>query len=124
MTAFGRNTAVRVRFSEETPVAWHPASIPGSGHVVGVDAGCVVIADYVGYSSMTRREKAAAFERFTVTAPPATLELSLGGVDVGLAADSGYGDGSYPGTGVKTRTARWHSSSSTSWCSLPRTTTG
>ncbi|WP_435735338.1 DUF4241 domain-containing protein [Cellulosimicrobium sp. PMB13] len=96
VTAFGRNAAARVRFSDETPVAWHPASIPGSGHVVGVDAGCVVVADYVGYSAMTRREKAAAYDRFTTAARPAALELPLGGADSGLALDSGYGDGSYP----------------------------
>ncbi|MBP1325919.1 hypothetical protein JOF28_001151 [Leucobacter exalbidus] len=96
VTAFGRNAAVRVRFSDQTPVAWHPASIPGSGHVVGVDAGCVVIADYVGYASMTRRDKAAAFDNFTAIERPATLEFSLGDAGVGFAADSGYGDGSYP----------------------------
>ncbi|MFT4233052.1 MAG: DUF6357 family protein [Leucobacter sp.] len=96
VTAFDRNAAVRVRFSEEEPVSWHPASLPGSGHVIGVDAGCVCIVDYVAYAEMTPREKAAAFDRFTEAPRPAVLEFSLGGADAGIACDSGYGDGSYP----------------------------
>jgi len=97
VTAFGRNAAVRVRFTDEAPVSWHPASLPGSGHVFGVDAGCACIVDYVGYSTMTRREKTAAYDRFCAVERPATLEFPLGGgADAGIAVDSGYGDGGYP----------------------------
>lgn len=96
VTGFGRNAAVRVRFSEEMPVSWHPASLAEGGHVIGVDTGCVCIVDYVAYSTMTRREKAAAYERFTAAPRPAALEVPLGGTDVGLAFDSGFGDGGYP----------------------------
>lgn len=96
VTGFGRNAAVRVRFNEETPVSWHPASLAERDHVVGVDAGCVCIVDYVAYSTMTRRDKAAEFERFTAVSQPAVLEIPLGGNDVGLAVESGFGDGGYP----------------------------
>ena len=109
VTAFGRNAAVRVRFSDEVPVSWHPASLPGSGHVIGVDAGCACVVDYVSYSAMTRREKAAAYDRFTAAPRPAALEVPLGGGDSGLAFDSGYGDGSYPaywGVDAQGRTAQ------------------
>lgn len=107
--ADGRNAAVRVRFTKEPPVAWHPASLPQSGHVIGVDAGCVCLVDYVGYSEMTRREKAAAYGRFTAASRPAALEFVLGGKGTGIAVDSGYGDGSYPaywGIDAQGRTAQ------------------
>lgn len=93
---FGRNAAVRVRFSEMPPVSWHPAADPRGGHVIGVDTGTVCIVDYVAYAAMTRREKVAAYERFTEASRPAAAEIPLGGADVGLAFDSGYGDGGYP----------------------------
>lgn len=96
VTAFGRNAAVRVRFSDAVPVAWHPASLPGSGHVAGVDAGCICIVDYVGYSAMTRRDKAAAYDVFVAARRPAAQEFALSDTDRGIAFDSGYGDGSYP----------------------------
>ncbi|MFF7291930.1 DUF4241 domain-containing protein [Microbacterium sp. NPDC008134] len=96
VTAFGRNAAVRVLFSDRDPVAWHPASIPGSGHVIGVDAGCVCIVDYPAYASVSRRAKAAAFDRFIAAESPTAIEISLGAEEVGIAVDSGYGDGSYP----------------------------
>lgn len=96
VTGFGRNAAVRVRFSEQTPVEWHPASLPGSGHVIGVDAGCACIVDYVAYSVMSRRDKAAQFERFVTATRPVAFEVPLGETDRGLAFDSGFGDGSYP----------------------------
>ncbi|PPF46967.1 hypothetical protein C5B85_01425 [Pseudoclavibacter sp. AY1F1] len=96
VTAFGRNAAVRVRFSDAAPVTWIPASLPGSGHVVGVDAGCICIVDYVGYSDMTRRDKAAAYDAFSAAQTPAVQEFDLAGTDIGIAFDSGYGDGSYP----------------------------
>lgn len=96
VTAFGRNAAVRVRFSDSVPVAWHPASLPGSGHVVGVDAGCICIVDYIGYSAMSRRDKAAAYDAFVAAPRPAAQEFSLSDTDRGIAFDSGYGDGSYP----------------------------
>lgn len=109
VTAAGRNAAVRVRFTQEAPVSWHPASLPGGGHVMGVDAGCICIMDYVAYTAMTRREKAAAFGRFGGMSRPAAAEIPLDGTDVGIAADSGYGDGSYPaywGIDAQGRTAQ------------------
>lgn len=96
VTAFGRNAAVRVLFTESEPVAWHPASIPGSGHVIGVDAGCVCIVDYPAYAAVSRRSKAAAFDGFVAAERPVALTIPLGPVDAGIAVDSGYGDGSYP----------------------------
>ncbi|PWD52060.1 hypothetical protein C8046_16815 [Serinibacter arcticus] len=96
VTGFGRNAAVRVRFSDRVPVSWHPASLPAGGHVIGVDAGCGCIVDHVAYAAMTRRDKAAVYDRFTTAARPAVLEVPLGATDLGIAFDTGYGDGSYP----------------------------
>lgn len=96
VVGFGRNAAVRVLFSDVEPVAWHPASIPGSGHVIGVDAGCVCIVDYPAYAAMSRRAKASVFDEFAAVQRPAAAELPLGDDDAGIAVDSGYGDGSYP----------------------------
>lgn len=96
ITAFNRNAAVRVRFSSEAPVAWHPATPPSTGHVVGVDAGCICIVDYAGYSAMTRREKAGAFATFVAAPNPSVHEFATSAGDRGVAFDSGYGDGSYP----------------------------
>lgn len=96
VVAFGRNAAVRVRFSDAEPVDWHPASLPDSGHVIGVDAGCVCIVDYVGYASMSRRHKAAADSAYMAEYRPAAMVFPLPSGDVGVVADSGYGDGSYP----------------------------
>lgn len=108
VTAFGRNAGVRVRFSEEPSVSWYPASLPESGHVFGVDAGSACIVDYVSYSRMTRREKAAEYGHYTRASLPAAVEVSLG-EDVGIAVDSGFGDGSYPicwGLDAQGRTAQ------------------
>lgn len=96
VTGFGRNAAVRVRFSDHDPVAWHPAAIPGSGHVFGVDAGSACIVDHVAYASMTKRAKAARYAQFVAAPRPAAVEVSLDAGDTGIVVDSGYGDGSYP----------------------------
>lgn len=95
VTAFGRNAAVRVRFTDTDPVAWHPASIPGSGHVVGVDAGCVCLVDYPAYATLTHRAKAAVFDQLSTFERPAAMPVPLGD-SLGIAVESGYGDGSYP----------------------------
>lgn len=52
--------------------------------------------DFVAYAAMTRRVKAAAFQRFSAAERLAAIEVPLGGADVGIAVDSGNGDGSYP----------------------------
>ncbi|WP_433676981.1 DUF4241 domain-containing protein [Microbacterium gorillae] len=96
VTAFGRNAAVRIRFTDDQPVEWHPASLADSGHVVGVDAGCVCIVDYVGYASMSRRSKAAALTAFFAETRPCAMTFDLASGGIGVATDSGYGDGSYP----------------------------
>lgn len=96
VTAASRNAALRVRFSEQKPVAWYPASVAAGGHVFGVDAGNACIVDYPAYSAMSRRAKATQYRRFTTAQRPAALEVPLGGADVGVVAESGYGDGTYP----------------------------
>ena len=96
VTAFGRNAAVRIRFTDDQPVEWHPASLADSGHVVGVDAGCVCIVDYVGYASMSRRSKAAALTAFFAETRPCAMTFDLASGGIGVATDSGYGDGNYP----------------------------
>ncbi len=96
-TAYGRNTALRVLLSPAEPVAWHPAGTV-HGHVFGVDAGNLCVADYPSYAAVSRREK----ERVTdvlarTTDRPAVLPLTFGGEHaVGVVADSGWGDGAYP----------------------------
>ncbi|MFT3875834.1 MAG: DUF4241 domain-containing protein [Propioniciclava sp.] len=96
VTGFERNAAIRVRFSDEVPVSWHAASRTGGGHVFGVDAGCACVVDYVAYSEMTPRAKAAVFDQLTAAPLPAVFEFPLGNQNVGVAFDSGYGDGGYP----------------------------
>lgn len=97
VTAFGRNAAVRVRFSDETPASWHPASPPDTGHVISVDAGCVCVVDYAGYAGMTERAKERVYDKFTkLEGPAAASEFKVGRKNVGIACESGYGDGGYP----------------------------
>jgi hypothetical protein len=96
VTGFGLNAALRVRFTDRRPVAWHPASRVDSGNIVGVDAGCVCIVDYPAYAQMTPRTKAAAYDDFQRVPGPAVMDVPLGGGEVGIAADSGHGDGSCP----------------------------
>lgn len=78
VTAFGRNAAVRVRFDDQSPVAWCRATTAGqSENTVGVDAGCVCIVDYGAYLTMTPRDKDFALES-TLKAPrPAAVQFSL-----------------------------------------------
>lgn len=96
VTAFGRNAALRVRFGERMPVAWHPASMAGSGHVIGVDAGCVCIVDYPAYAQMSRRAKAEVLDDVLRAPHPVAIDVPLGRGDAGIVAESGHGDGSYP----------------------------
>ncbi|MCB9677713.1 MAG: DUF4241 domain-containing protein [Alphaproteobacteria bacterium] len=96
--AFGRNAAVRVRFSDAPVVAWHPADAASGGHVVGVDAANVAILDASAVLGVTAREKERAFDAWARDeAHPATRMLSLAGRDDGVIAASGWGDGAYPG---------------------------
>lgn len=97
VTGFGRNAALRVRFSDRMPVSWHPADLPtGPGHFFGVDAGSACIVDLAAYTTMSRRAKAAAFTEYMYAPSPSVQEVGLGPSDVGIVAESGYGDGQYP----------------------------
>lgn len=96
VTVAGRNAAVRVLFSEEAPASWHPARLPDSGHVFGVDSGSACIVDYPAYAAQTRRDKAAVWRTFGAAERPAAIEVPLPGGDRGIMVDSGTGDGSYP----------------------------
>lgn len=97
VTAFDRNAGIRVRIGDGEPVAWHPASLStGPGHVIGVDAGSACVVDYPAYAGMSRRAKAAAFDLFGHAERPAALPVTVDGADIGIAVESGYGDGSYP----------------------------
>lgn len=97
VTAFGRNAAVRVRFSESAPVTWKLANRAGQeSDTVGVDHGCICIADFAAYSAMTPREKNAAYGALDDAIRPKVLQFPLAGQNVGFACDSGWGDGSYP----------------------------
>jgi len=96
VTGFGLNAALRVRFTDRVPVTWHPATRPDQGNVIGVDAGCVCIVDYPAYAQMTPRAKAAVYDDSLRAPHPVVLDVPLGADEVGIAADSGHGDGSYP----------------------------
>lgn len=96
-TAFGRNLAVRVRFSDQKVVRWHPADMEDGGHVVGVDAGNVAIMDVAAIMTLNARDKERTLERYTEACQrPRSLMLSLVGTNDTVIADSGWGDGSYP----------------------------
>ena len=96
-TAFGRNLAVRVRFSAQEVVKWHPADMGDGGHVVGVDAGNVAIMDVAAIMTLNARDKERTLERYTEACQrPRSLMLSLVGTNDTVIADSGWGDGSYP----------------------------
>jgi hypothetical protein len=96
VTAFGRNAAVRVRFSEKAPVSWRLANRVGEENdMVGVDRGCICIVDFAAYSAMTPRDKNVAYEAFNEAPRPAVSQFPVGGSNVGFACDSGWGDGSY-----------------------------
>lgn len=92
----GRNAAVRVTFSPEAPTRWRPASIPGGGHVFGVDAGSACLVDYPAYAAQTRRDKAAMWRRFTEAEGPGAIEAPLPEGNRGIVVASGIGDGAYP----------------------------
>lgn len=97
ITAFGRNAAVRVRFTGETPVTWRAAEVAGrGGNDIGVDAGCVCLVDFAAYASMTPRAKAGALASVTEAERPVAVQFTAGVSNLGLVCDSGWGDGSYP----------------------------
>lgn len=58
VTAFDFNATVRVRFADEAAQSWRPAQTRAGGRdTVGVDHGCICIADFVAYASYdTSRE--------------------------------------------------------------------
>lgn len=98
-TVFGRNAALRLVLGPGEPVTWHPASVVGGGHVFGVDAGNLCLADYPSYAGVVRRDKERALDRLArETARPAVRGHAFGDDDrvTAVVADSGWGDGAYP----------------------------
>ncbi|XBB66578.1 DUF4241 domain-containing protein [Nocardioides sp. WV_118_6] len=98
-TAFGRNAALRLVIGPGEPVAWHPATVVGGGHVFGVDAGNLCLADYPSYAAVVRRDKEHALEQLArERARPAVRGHAFGDDDrvTAVVADSGWGDGAYP----------------------------
>jgi hypothetical protein len=97
-TAFGRNAALRVRFSEQQVVKWHPADLGADrGHVIGVDAGNAGILDVSALQTLNARDKQRKFDAYTYAAGrPRSLMLSLVGTNDAVVVDSGWGDGGYP----------------------------
>lgn len=96
--AFRRNAALRVRFSDQTVVKWHPADMgEDGGHVIGVDAGNAAIMDVSAIAKLNARDKERKFERYTYAAErPRSLMLSLAAANDTVVVDSGWGDGRYP----------------------------
>lgn len=96
--AFGRNAALRVRFSDQKVAQWHPADLgEDGGHVIGVDAGNAGIADVSALLTLNARDKERKFERYTYAAErPRSLMLSFVTANDAVVVDSGWGDGGYP----------------------------
>lgn len=96
VTAFDRNASVRVRFADEPAQSWRPAQCEAGGRdTVGVDHGCICIADFPAYASMTPREKAAVYDSYNELPRPSADQFTMAGGNVGIACDSGFGDGSF-----------------------------
>lgn len=97
-TAFGRVAAMRVTISDAPVVRWHPADMgEQGGHVVGVDAGNVAIADASALLAITARHKDRQFEQFSERSGIAgAMLLRLANPDDCAIATSGWGDGGYP----------------------------
>lgn len=95
---FGRNAAMRVCFSDQNVVKWHPADMGDEGgHVIGVDAGNAAIMDAAAILTVNARDKERTFDRYTYAEErPRSLMLSLVGTNDTVVADSGWGDGGYP----------------------------
>jgi hypothetical protein len=96
--AFRRNAAVRVRFSDQKVVKWHPADLgEDGGHVIGVDAGNAAIMDVSAILTLNGRDRERKFERYTYAPErPRSLMLSLTAPNDTVVVDSGWGDGGYP----------------------------
>jgi hypothetical protein len=96
--AFGRNAALRVRFSDRKVAKWHPADMnDDGGHVVGVDAGNVAVMDLAAIMTLNARDKERAFDIYERACQrPRSQMLSLIGTNDTVIADSGWGDGTYP----------------------------
>lgn len=96
-SVFGRNLALRVRFSDRNVAKWHPADMGDGGHVVGVDAGNVAIMDVAAIMTLNARDKERAFELYAqADQRPNAQMLSLVGTNDTVVVDSGWGDGAYP----------------------------
>jgi hypothetical protein len=98
LRAWGRVAAVRVKFSSQPVVSWHPANDANDHHVIGVDAGNVAILDAAAFASMQARKRERLFTS-VVSAPggmkPATFVTLAKGNDC-VVVESGWGDGGYP----------------------------
>jgi hypothetical protein len=98
-SVFGRNAALRVCLGDpDDVVSWHPANVPGGGHVCGVDAGNLAVFDLAGFSSLDVRDKERIYETAVVNPsamPPAEM-ISMEHDNDGVVAHSGWGDGAYP----------------------------
>lgn len=96
-TAYGRNAALQVRFSDAAIKQWHPADVTSGGHVAGVDAGNMAVFDVAAVLDISARNHSRAFAGYTANGkrPYSGLMTVTNPNDV-LIADSGFGDGRYP----------------------------
>lgn len=97
--ASGRHAALRLVLAPGEPVARHPADVVGGGHVFGVDAGNLCLADYPTYAVVSRRAKERALEQLAREPHRPALRGHAFGDDervTAVVADSGWGDGAYP----------------------------
>lgn len=99
VVASDRIAAVRVLLRPDAPIAsWHPATFPGGGHHVGVDAGSIAIFDVASFLTLTHRAKARVEEALVGEAakPPVASLISLETERDCVLVESGWGDGAYP----------------------------
>ena len=79
-------------------VAWHPANVPDSGHICGVDAGNLAVFDLVSFAALNVRQKEALYEDSVVnpSSDPMAQMLTIVNENDGVVVSSGWGDGAYP----------------------------
>jgi hypothetical protein len=94
---FKRVGGIRVKFSSQPVVKWHPADMSDHNHLLGVDAGNVSVSDVSSLLTVGGRDKERAFESFTESGQePLARMLSLVNTDDLAITETGHGDGTYP----------------------------
>jgi hypothetical protein len=91
----GTNVALRVQLSDDPTTRWVEADRVGSGNVVPVDAGNVVVLDF-STAPTCRNEWLEQLYADHLTATDGDVFSIAGGPADAVMVQSGYGDGGYP----------------------------